>query len=827
MASEVMPPADEIEEVFRERAGDPEDKVKVDINYNIIRQISAQLYTNPRRAIEELVCNSYDAGASVCYIQIPESTDDFLGVLDNGVSMDLDGLHWLWKVADSPKQQLGDDRIANDRKQIGKFGVGKLASFAVGKKLTHIATKDGVTRIISVSESEIQDAPSSNPPEFSVFRLPTEDAQEILQDYFEDRLPDPWENDWETWTLAIIDQIDEGKAGRELRPGNLDRMIRTALPISSKFQVYRDGKPITKRELEDDKKIVKVDIVENEDFQVRLQRSLKKFWRDQLSLEEGQELDEKYTNFELVEVQDPEDVNETIEAINIPELGPIFGHSFIYENTLTTGKRRQRGYHDHGFHVKVQGRVLNKEDALFGVSPRSHKYWNRFYSEVEISGLDEAILVQRNQVNEDRVETLLTREILKALFNFTRGLAEDIEESTTSYSPENFGKRLNTLSPYSAPLALDGLSDGRFPEQGVESIQVEFATYDEWDSLFDYDTDKNVIYINDEHPIFRALDEVANSPSQKFKHVFAESLAGEFLGLGYLKYHEVDPELLQEVQEILDDVLRTAVGYLRDEVEYLLNTLEETSFEGDEPFEEAIVDAFRSVRLSSRHQGGADDHDGILIIPRAGESNFRLSLEAKGKQEGDKVSHDDVKYSTVDQHRRERNCDHALVIAREFIVDGRGKNDRSQLLRQLDNWETISLMTLEGLETILRLHSQRRFTYDQLKEILTNNVGPQELIDFIEDQWQNSPDPGLTRLLLEATWEDQRHDDSMKPTIGAVTKTVRENGREVDRDDVEDILRAIQTMTGGMVTVTSDSFYVELKSDPDTILDELPRAQLD
>jgi len=70
------------------KAHTSKDNINIDINFKIIDQFSSQLYDNPRRAIEELVCNSYDAGAEECYISTPEDSTDRLHVLDNGESMD-------------------------------------------------------------------------------------------------------------------------------------------------------------------------------------------------------------------------------------------------------------------------------------------------------------------------------------------------------------------------------------------------------------------------------------------------------------------------------------------------------------------------------------------------------------------------------------------------------------------------------------------------------------------------------------------------------------------------------------------------------------------
>lgn len=53
-----------LEKEFRKAAGKAEGSVVVDISYDIIRHVSMQLYTNPRKAIEELICHGYDAGAA-------------------------------------------------------------------------------------------------------------------------------------------------------------------------------------------------------------------------------------------------------------------------------------------------------------------------------------------------------------------------------------------------------------------------------------------------------------------------------------------------------------------------------------------------------------------------------------------------------------------------------------------------------------------------------------------------------------------------------------------------------------------------------------------
>ena len=205
----------EIQSIIKEIHAKADGNVEVNVSYDIIRHVSAQLYTNPRKAIEELICNSYDAGAKVCYVTLPRDSKRSLLVLDNGKSMDLEGLQKLWKVADSPKTSTSDDRIHGSRMQIGKFGVGKLAAFALGKRLTHIVCINGEVRVVSVGQMEIKEQEGGKPPTFVVYKMPLNQAISSLKSFFS-YLPKPWEKGWKTWTLAVVQDIDTSAAGRAL-----------------------------------------------------------------------------------------------------------------------------------------------------------------------------------------------------------------------------------------------------------------------------------------------------------------------------------------------------------------------------------------------------------------------------------------------------------------------------------------------------------------------------------------------------------------------------------------------------------------------------------
>ncbi len=121
------------------------DQISVEITYQIIGLFSEGLYSSPSKAIEELVSNSFDADADCVDVAVAKdlaSAGATIAVFDNGIGMDAEGLKIHWIVGDSIKRR---SRVtAAGRYTIGKFGIGKLASYVLGERLTHISLRDGV-----------------------------------------------------------------------------------------------------------------------------------------------------------------------------------------------------------------------------------------------------------------------------------------------------------------------------------------------------------------------------------------------------------------------------------------------------------------------------------------------------------------------------------------------------------------------------------------------------------------------------------------------------------------------------------------------------------
>ena len=131
-------------------------KFPVELSTRFLEHFSEQLYSSPQKAFEDLISNGWDAGADYVDVRISDdltAADATMCVLDNGESMDAEGLRQLWHIAFSPKQKKPDQY---GRKVIGKFGIGKLATYVLTRKLTYICkAADGVIRRVTMDYSGI------------------------------------------------------------------------------------------------------------------------------------------------------------------------------------------------------------------------------------------------------------------------------------------------------------------------------------------------------------------------------------------------------------------------------------------------------------------------------------------------------------------------------------------------------------------------------------------------------------------------------------------------------------------------------------------------
>ena len=129
----------------------------IEIGPRFLELFSEHLYSSPNKTFEELVANAWDAEATAVYISIPEdlkSADASIWVLDNGTSMDVAGLETLWTITSDHKRSIESPK----RPPIGKFGIGKLATYILASEITFICKAvDGKIRTVPVNYRDIEE----------------------------------------------------------------------------------------------------------------------------------------------------------------------------------------------------------------------------------------------------------------------------------------------------------------------------------------------------------------------------------------------------------------------------------------------------------------------------------------------------------------------------------------------------------------------------------------------------------------------------------------------------------------------------------------------
>src|SRR6266702_1001545 len=170
-------------------AGSEAEKIDVRLSYRIVRLFSEGLYASPNKAIEELVANSFDAGARRVAVLLPTDFHDqgaTIAVLDNGEGMDAAGLKQHWLIGKSDKRDLA--KLPLGRQQIGKFGIGKLASYVLANRLTHVSRRGGKYYSTSMNFKTVDDrgdeeVEPKTPIKISLRTLTEDQAKDALADW--------------------------------------------------------------------------------------------------------------------------------------------------------------------------------------------------------------------------------------------------------------------------------------------------------------------------------------------------------------------------------------------------------------------------------------------------------------------------------------------------------------------------------------------------------------------------------------------------------------------------------------------------------------------
>ena len=374
---------------------------------------SEGLYSSPHKAIEELVSNSFDAGAThVHVILAPDLTqlDATIAVVDDGTGMSPDGLRQHWLIGASHKRESATP--PGSRAPIGKFGIGKLATFVLAKQLTHVckyksryfATTMDYTAIPQGEEGGIH---SEETVDLALRELTEGQARVALATVIVGTKPGYaaielfGKGSARGWTVAIMSGLKP--LADEIKKGRLSWVLRTAMPLRDDFQLYLDGdvQPPSKTDTPPLKRWV-------------LGKDLTQLSTPAPDDLESAELDSGPPQLRY--------------GLFHPKLRRITGYAEVYDSSLTEGKSRELG-RSHGFFVYVRGRLVNIDDELFGMEALRHGTI-RFRMVVHIDALDGELRSSREAVREGPLINI-ARNVLRGVFNHARNWLEDRDAKLT------------------------------------------------------------------------------------------------------------------------------------------------------------------------------------------------------------------------------------------------------------------------------------------------------------------------------------------------------------------------------------------------------------
>ena len=581
-------------------------QIVVELSYRIIELFSGGLYSSPNKAFEELVANSYDADASIVGVGVPGDiiNDDFLWVLDNGSGMDSAGLSDLWKIGESIKRTKQNKA---KRMQIGRFGIGKLATFILASKLTHISKKRGKYRVVTMDFSKLDTM--SNRAEVVKLderTLTVQEARPLVEQYVKSKGVDlaPFAlfgtKAAKSWTLSLMSMLKP--RAHEIKVGRLQWVLSTALPLNPGFQLYFNG-----TKLESSKVGVPVDKkwIFGKDDKIAEQNPNYQVWRK---------------------------AGKT--GVTLPNLPKVHGEMILYKESLATGKSEQLS-RSHGIFLMVRNRLINLDEPLLpGMGPFAHGAYNKTRIIVHADELDALITSTRESIKEAPAYADLKQYLTR---KFTELHKYWLEKNAEKEKLQDVSYKLSVAS-YSltrAPLfhSARQLMEGHAKNSLLMNVP-EYESQTEIDDFIsalkeDLESEKGIIrhyeneYISPSFPMCR-LDFPSRTVHLNMLHpfvIFSLDSANDILSIQLL----ATAEILNEAQLIeagIDDDKRRSLIHKRDQ------TLREiASSDKNNPatiaqmiaesernasgLEDAVVAAFNCLGFDAVRISGSGKPDGI------------------------------------------------------------------------------------------------------------------------------------------------------------------------------------------------------------------------
>ncbi len=807
------------------------DEVSLKISYEIIEHFSRNLYSSPNKALEELVTNGFDAAATKVHVFLPSCyIENSVLVWDNGLSMGINGIKDLWKLSDSPKKRMADRHITTregkSRSIIGKFGIGKLASYIVGDAIEHLCKYDGQYHLVKIDYGDVtddlkRDAAEETEESYTspIFQLSESEAKAYLEKLFID-LPPTFESFFgeETWTAAVVSHLKR----KDLTPGRLGWVLSHSMPLRPDFKVFVDGAEVVS-------KLQKEGILKEWTFgDLEVITAVKAYWnRGEASL--GTSPSEIETGSEKgLDASDPE---ATISYIVLPNLGKVWGVCRFYRDSLERTRKKAEGEpRSHGYFVMVRDRLVNSDDEKLQIGDPTFGIFYRSQFVLHIDGLDENLLADRERFLQDEDKSAELKTLQSAVYSVIRDEKNKRDQMHLQEKLLSFRLPLFSRAHFIEPLdALWQHKEVVEPDAELDfkDITVERHPLPTDQRMAELSTDGKKIIVNTRHPYFEAVSKVVGT-GKKAGSVLKEIeflAISEYLFEGYLIDSGVDDMLVRSILEWRNDMYKLLAGEARTSSEILAKELIAASSSGGSTFELAIGKVLARIGFVSERRGASGDGDVLAKAP-AGDDSYLLLFEAKGKiykneSKDPGIPNDAAEVAGANSHGIELDADHVIIVARKF--GGIEKNgEAAAIMRECLNIQThfVSIMEISALVALMDIMENYAYPLDLIKPVFTTIETPEKKRERIAQLAEPFATFDYVNL-LERVWDQQEGVYEGNAISYRDLYYRNYKGSELNLADLELKIAALATLAGPRIIYDPGEKIVALRQSPDVILNRL------
>jgi histidine kinase/DNA gyrase B/HSP90-like ATPase len=720
--------------------------VEVKISTELVHLLSDQLYQSPLKALEELVINSYDAGAKICRLFVPSASQiseksefHFISVFDTGTGLTDEGMVDLWHIGRSNKRTEEIEKISA-RKQIGKFGIGKLATYTVAEKLTYISkTKNGITSATLDFAALTRDASGVGKPvtvplihieNWASFSA-NNDVKLILDamGVTSTDLASP------SWTLVVLDSL-KTKA-QQIRLNTLQWVLRTAMPLQAEFRLFLNTEEL---------KSVK------DDYELAA-----KFAITELPAERLKALKEK-----------------TGEAWSVRK-GKLVAASFpsgisgsVLVTTRTLPGKSDDLLRSNGFFVRVLGRLINQDEPFFGMTHLHYGTLSRFRADIDANDLDAIITAPRESVGtsllKDNFEALLLEIFQEARQRYENFLKQEQEDETNKKEHSR-----SFVSPTLMEHAIASALIETSPTTGAESdaswfyfsIQqgtnlqeliaklyssdrqqfvFRYAGLGKSSRLVSFQPADSTFVINSDHEFVEAYTDDAHSRLMLEDMVLAEALLE-----AQLRNAKIPSNVIGEALQNRDSLLRGLALDHPYSSHAIARSLSDSAA-NEHNLEIALVAAARSLGFVARHISGSGEPDGIASFVEYPAAETFITLEAKSSEGIPTLAQLD--FAGLAEHVADKKAQGCLLIAPKYPASSDDEGAAASRARE----QKISCWTIADLARVVDVAETRHINAKQILEIVQRNFAPNDVKEavnklFVEPSWDQ---PTLSNAIVEA-----------------------------------------------------------------------------